>query len=420
MWTVMYLYGNSFEYRIHSSGLVAQNLEKATEYYTAKFIDVQKNLTYVPPEVEFNLCDKKACSCNAGIIGGTDFTFFKNYASEVFDFINKNDLKRIPAHTLINFNILFEQVLFYNRLQNEKKEVVCLFDKIFDDNGYKYEEIADFTTVPFVTTYLHLIGPHKRNKTACDLMSRTLLKHYPDYYFSIAALFEKNQNEKGLSSVTEKHVCKEAGYSFVETVHQKLTSYSFQQPDISICLSEEKLAFIINAAEQYNMALTKIKEAFQTIPSQILINRDAHSINNFSFFYQIKERQIKTVLQKEFNLTITDTIYDWTLFKKEDSDVSGIADVTEESMVRIACLPDFLFPGYQEIPLEELDYYILCLAEIPNTLETILKELEACFNPEDIVNNYDNFFQLIMLKIRHLIVNKCLLIANSSSGFQPV
>lgn len=183
---------SEFGERFQQSDLVAQNFEKGTDYYNNKFSEVKKYLKYIPDHFDFDINDKAVCSCNAGVIGGTDFNFFKKYAAYIFDFADGNDLNGIPAHVLTNFNILFEQVFFYELSQKEGKQITCLFDKTIDDCGYKYDEIADFTTVPYVNTYLHLIGPNKRNERACDLMSRLLLKEHPECFFKIISLFQES------------------------------------------------------------------------------------------------------------------------------------------------------------------------------------------------------------------------------------
>ena len=39
---------------------------------------------------------------------------------------------------------------------------------------------------------LHIIGGHKKNQRICDLLSKTLLNKYPDYYNRVVELFANN------------------------------------------------------------------------------------------------------------------------------------------------------------------------------------------------------------------------------------
>lgn len=70
--------------------------------------------------------------------------------------------------------------------------------------------------------------------------------------------------------------------------------------------------------------------------------------------------------------------------------------------------PGTFFADYKAVALEALDEYMLELLENETTLEDLLKQLEACFNPEDIKGNYDNFYRLVMIKLKFLIYNKCI------------
>lgn len=404
-----------FDENLQNAPLIAQNLEKATDYYKSKFRAVQKSLSYLHPIIDFAFSSQSACSCNAGIIGGTDVAFFKKYASEVFDFVKKNDLSLISPHTLVDFNILFEQVLFYYQVQAEGKEVTPLFSTIFSDNGYRYEDIADFTSVPFQNTYLHLIGPHKRNKTAPDLLARTLLRDHPDYYFLIVSLFDEFFQQGS----TNTNIRNPAGVSAIGTrkLEAAIPVYSNKEfPDgvwnsfDKNMVPPERLVFMTDEAKKYKESLLEIIAEFRTIPVSSLLKRDVQSMNGFSFFYESKDIQLSRILLTEPLLKIIDTVFDWTLFQKEEVESSHFAKFVEASLVRMACIPEADHPYYREVVLEDLDYYIICLAEASDTLQQILNGLEACFDPVDIKNNYDKFFQLILMKIKFLIVNKCLTI----------
>ena len=94
--------------------LIAQNVEIATErYYIPAQKELMRHFTFFPP------CIKKdfesgipVQACNTGIIGGSNMSFFRDYASLAFDCVHKN-ADRLNRVNMNRFNIFFEQHLFY-------------------------------------------------------------------------------------------------------------------------------------------------------------------------------------------------------------------------------------------------------------------------------------------------------------------
>lgn len=427
---------SAFEESFKQAELVAQNFEKGTDYYNNKFTEVKKYLKYIPDLFNFDANDKDPCSCNAGLIGGTDFNFFKKYAAEVFYFADENDLNGIPAHVLTNFNILFEQVLFYDLAKKEGKNITCLFNKTIDDCGYKYDEIADFTTVPYVNTYLHLIGPNKRNEMACDLMSRILLREHPKYFFRILSLFkgllkpfnfrfspfEEIEKEKIKPLTSQLYNGKISEVKPDNPVSQQLKSII---PITSLLISTVELHyeaghvnsdnfdgflnkdFIIKEVLKYENNINELLKEFNKISYDYLLARDINSIQHFDFFHATREVQLKKVLIKDSLVKTINTIYDWASLYAKDSLASTQLNIPVNNSVTMAFIPELFFTEYRAVALEALDEYILELLEDALSLADLLKQVQECFNPEDVKENYDNFYQLIMIKLKILICNKC-------------
>ncbi len=433
---------SKFEERLHNSQLVAQNPEKATIYYQSKFSDVKNHLTYLPGFIDIEFTNNPICSFNAGIIGGNDVEFFKKYSCEVFDFVNKNIFgpAHLPSHSLVNFNILFEQIFFYNLSRKEGKEVTCLFDKVFEDNGYKYDDLGDFTTIPFLNTFLHFIGPIKRNKRACDLMSSVLLRDHPEYFFKVAFLFEAPfskyylQNQKNINledwelkytknqlskieTSNEEVIGKIPGLTIQKSVanYLKLNSNNFGNTSSQSEIHTEK-DVILSEASKYEATLGEILKEFNNISCKYLIARDVSSTRHFNFFYQPREIQLKRNLQQDSLVKIIETVYDWTKFYKDEIPDTSDLKIKQDALVFIAIVPEIFYSHYKQILLEDLDYYIFTVLEDAATLEHLLEQLKLCFNPDDIKNNYDNFFELVILKLKNLNNNKCIRIIDDSDN----
>ncbi len=428
---------SAFGENFHEASLVAQNFEKGTDYYNNKFKEVKKYLKYIPDHFNIDIDDKAVCSCNAGVIGGKDFNFFKKYAAYVFDFVDGNDLNSIPGHVLTNFNILFEQVLFYDIAEREGKQITCLFDRTIDDCGYKYDEIADFTSVPYVNTYLHLIGPNKRNQIACDLLSRVLLKEFPEYFFKIISLskascrhfnfnfsnFNEVQKEKveslalkfknGQVPKIEPYKNVSASLKCITAITPLLTKV-FELQEGSLDVNSQSIQeisnknFLIKEALKYENSVKEVLKEFDKISDDYLLARDICSVNYFYFFHSPREVQLKKIFIKDPLVKKIDTVYDWTSLRLKNSSIESEIKTLSEKSVTIACIPELFFSDYKEVLIEDLDSNILIILEEATTLSDLLKRLEECFDQEDIQTNYDSFYKLVILKIKFLVYHKCI------------
>jgi hypothetical protein len=180
--------------KFKTSNLVTQNLEIATDYYGRMWNDIAPNLDFLPLEMESYNSKRSSFACNMGIVGGNDINFFKEYTkiSSAFVESNKGSWSRING---FNFNIFFEQVLFYEYAKIKNKKVDFLFEEVSEDNDYK--GFGDFQKVP-VKTYLHLLGVYKRNASVCKAMEIYIMKYYAESYSKITSLIneaEGNRNE---------------------------------------------------------------------------------------------------------------------------------------------------------------------------------------------------------------------------------
>ena len=62
----------------------------------------------------------------------------------------------MTCHSNGNFNMIFEQLMFYSISKTHNTEVQCYTDKTYDDNGYDMNAFGDFLSVP-CKKYLHLM-----------------------------------------------------------------------------------------------------------------------------------------------------------------------------------------------------------------------------------------------------------------------
>jgi hypothetical protein len=185
---------DKFPDELIKSNLITQNLEQTTDYYRTMWRQISPKLKYLPSELlPFHNAETNLCA-NMGIIGGNDLIFIREYAKKAFEFVNKN-ISISNEINLFNFNVFFEQVLFFELSVLESKKVSFLFDEIWDDN--LYVGFGEFHDIPHKRNYLHLLGDFKRNSNICKSMEIYTMKHYPDYYSKLLKMFDAENNYSG-------------------------------------------------------------------------------------------------------------------------------------------------------------------------------------------------------------------------------
>lgn len=164
--------------QLDGASLIVQNLERHTyfneilkKYYAVFpfFPDCLRN------QVNSN---ESVWAVNAGIMGGTNYTFINQYAQQAIEFITKNQefLSRIP---LVEFNLIFEQILFFYLTQRLSEPVTSLFDETIS----QYDRwIVNFDDVPNGTKYIHAVGPYKRDPAITSWVEHCLLADFPEYH----------------------------------------------------------------------------------------------------------------------------------------------------------------------------------------------------------------------------------------------
>lgn len=169
---------------LEAAPLIAQHLEADFPYYAPHYEMMEQVFEYIP---ECMLQDRAQnpifnAYC-AGLLGGQDYAFFKEYAREVFALIDRNAHlldKLIPNH----LNVLFDQYLFYCLTQQERKTVHCFAEGV----TLEFKGFTDFKGVPHRQKYIHPVDVFKKYKTNCELLAYRLRLDYPDYYYRILSL----------------------------------------------------------------------------------------------------------------------------------------------------------------------------------------------------------------------------------------
>jgi hypothetical protein len=179
-----------FPGRLEKAGLIAQNIEYDYPIYGEVFDWLIENNFYIPEVILENRDSGLPLHAyNAGIVGGNNIPFIREYVREFMKFveINRKGLFGISSGLL---NAFCEQHLYFCMTQKKKMPVECLMDGMDRVRlEFNLKSLEQFRNEPDGAKYIHLYGGDvKMNQAHCDELARRVKKEYPLYYQRINAL----------------------------------------------------------------------------------------------------------------------------------------------------------------------------------------------------------------------------------------
>lgn len=174
-----------------SAPLVAHNLEVSYSHNKIFFTDILNKFRYVPDIlIESFRLNNNVNEINAGILGGTDIHFFKEYCSLAFDFVDKNldIIRKLDRPGM--FNVIYEQFLFYALAKSKSRKIEYLITEEVDQH---FLGLTDFWESPQKRKYIHTVGAYKTWYIIGEQIAHRLYKEYPEYYHRIIKLYQKGE-----------------------------------------------------------------------------------------------------------------------------------------------------------------------------------------------------------------------------------
>ena len=417
--------------------LIAQNEEVASKYYTSTQKNVQNHFTFIPDVVQKDFETKEFIhAANAGIIGGNDYDFFKEFVRLAFKYVNRN----ISNLSLINaskFNVFFEQHLFYCYAKSQDINIAYLLDELFQDN--KFVGLGNFWEVPFERTFLHLLGEFKQNASTCNQLATKLRAYYPEYYYKIIALFKKNQiplkydyyspldsssaevlNKYFFSAKKEYKVnCKSEGNAGNDHPNLKKTLQIITQSKEHHYLStkidnvdcNKKGLSRSDLKSDYHQFLDQVakKISSRSFSLRYLYGRDIHSEQWYSMVFKGKRCESNLELVTCPEISIISSKYNWGAFwsKVNQPGVPYYKTLQLKQDKYFALLVHEAYEcGFSIYDLEALDTIILNMLAHPISINEIIIRSKEYFEEDVIENNMSDIQNLIMQILQRLILKK--------------
>lgn len=335
-----------FSDQLLNGDFITQNLEITTEYYEGMWKEIYPNLLYVPNEMKDYINNNSNYAYNMGIIGGNNYEYFKKYAAISSAFVDRNKSVWNSINGF-NFNIFFEQVLFYNMIKETSEQVNCLFADTPNDNSYI--GFGDFDKVPNQKSYLHLLGTYKKSVRICSNLETYVIKEYPEYFERLRKLLPDY-------------------FSYYET--------SF------------------NASKNQDL-----KNDFKSINT-------FGSNQNISNEYMTGRNFMSLEFPQEFDqLVAHNTAFE--LFKFSEVEIKDYFNEELNQEIRSAIIPEL---GYKisQVSLDEIDELILSELETPILYQDFILKMNTYLEEDIDEAGKLDFIELIQTRTRFFIVEKIL------------
>ncbi|MEX8546233.1 MAG: DUF6734 family protein [Mucilaginibacter sp.] len=172
-----------------SAGLIAQNVEVNDGFYQTILKEYQTREIVLPePVAEISNANKVIRSCNAGVLGGSDLAFFKEYTQLATTFVAQYQ-EKLNEVTHKDVNIVFEQLFFYRLAEQRNKAIKYVLEDEISD--MTYPGIINFLDIPHKTKFIHMLGTYKKSEEACKMLAKRLRTDYPDHYYFLLNVLKK-------------------------------------------------------------------------------------------------------------------------------------------------------------------------------------------------------------------------------------
>lgn len=174
-----------FSPEIENAPLIAQHVDDEEDHYHTAIKNLKKyNIQILPILIKDFEKLKRFNASNAGIIGGTNNTFFKEFAKEAFCFID-SQLGQIDKNLSgSSYAIIYEQYL-YSALARKRNIKIS---HLFEGEEKKTMDLVNFMNKYAEKKYVHLYSSSKFFPEYCRELEHQLLLEYPEYHQKIISL----------------------------------------------------------------------------------------------------------------------------------------------------------------------------------------------------------------------------------------
>lgn len=176
-----------FEKRLEKAELVGQHVDEEEGHYHFGITHLKNHNIKLLPEFEKDFDTYgRFNATNAGIIGGNNIEFFREYVDRSFYFIDKNLDKTSEALIGSSFALIYEQYLYSVMARKKNIRIRHLLHGINED----ILNLSDFYNRFGKKKFVHLLSKTKSHFECCRELELHLLTSYPEHHARILHLFK--------------------------------------------------------------------------------------------------------------------------------------------------------------------------------------------------------------------------------------
>lgn len=421
-----------------NADLISQNIEEATDYYLQTQLELLKHFKHFPKCVRADfesVIPIKAV--NAGILGGSNIDFIKEYTGLAFDYINRNK-EYFPLINIERFNVFFEQHLFYSLAKEKGLPIEVLIKECISDNQYMH--LGDFHEVPCKRNYLHLLGQYKKDEHTCMLMAAKLRQLYPEYYYRIIMLFRTTRNPVSTSLYNNKKNSTVSDYiNFAQKAKDNFSKKVTDEVNTEVIRTNtdgfESLVIlrkIIENLNDYNdFSKIEIENDFDLFSENLLevircndrfneeyiYGRDLSAVNWFCDLFGNDEEIENKIITKAIEITILKSDFDWSGLLNQHTRVGikyyELLKLTSGEFNNLV-IPEIFGDGFSLHDIDEMEKIILDNLTTPLLIKDLFTQLLAYVEGDIITNHLEEYRQLIILMIKQLVLKKAIMPLNTT------
>lgn len=419
-----------------NGGLISQNIEEASDYYLQTQQQIIRSFAYFPNCIEADFQSPLPIKAvNAGILGGSNISFFKEYTELALKYIS-NNIQYFISINVDRFNVFFEQHLFYALAKEKELPISVLINETVKDNQYLY--LGNFHEIPCRRTYLHLLGHYKKDEYTCRQMASKLRQLYPCYYHKIISLFKKRTNNVFLSLYSQEKCSTAEDYFRFMEISKDRFRYDHINNDVGCVSSQrdyknasaadtllllEKAIRAIENNDQYckteaesdfksfSESLTQHLNAINRISYVYIYGRDLDAVNWFCELFGDESEIMSKMINKCDEVFIVESKFDWAgLFNKHIR--VGVRYYEDLELFPgefyNLIVPEIWGDGFSLQDIDEMEYIILSHLEKPLFIYDLFS-LMLVYVEEDVVRNHlCEYKELFIELLKQLTLKKAI------------
>ncbi|TLU89427.1 hypothetical protein FEM55_22055 [Dyadobacter sediminis] len=345
---------NGLSDHLRQKPLIAQNSQNGFQCY--QIAAEQLKEAGIPMPYFLNEGLEQYNAVNMGVIGGTDWLFFKNFFYEIKDYYEAHLSQRTFAAGTTGFlNTMIEECFFQHYAQHHEKKVDTWISAPLTQG---YETIAN--SMDNRHGFTHMIGTNKKDIYFCKQVEFQLKRRYPAVFRRVVAMIERFPNNSR----------KLFNFPQIDPFTESNVAISRIEPDLQVTI--ENCNAIHDTFKNNNAGLSSI------IHFEISKYRSFLKLLNNTRNLDRHQQERLSLIDELLKSPVSERLDDLICFK-EHIPLTRFTYPSKNVPYHLATIYDFAFE-YRHIAhrlLDNLAIFILVSADQPISLASLIRLLGA-------------------------------------------